>query len=152
MFSFLFSNTVQRCKRWSLNLIPITSSTNNELFKINCPILQKHVCSMHMFASIYTYVDWDGKLNYLLLCLLESHNVMYFKQADQYLQRQVCMTPTNITASNMQVGPFYHLAAINKLKDEIGNKSHNFLPYNQVNEALCKMTKVWGRRLLIVHR
>lgn len=40
---------------------------------------------MHMFASIYTYVDPDGKLNYLLLCLLESHNVMYLKQADQYL-------------------------------------------------------------------
>lgn len=80
---------------------------------------------MHMFASFYTYVGWDGKLNYLLLCLLEPPNIVYFKQTDQYLQRWGCMPPTNITTSNMQVRSLNSLKAINKLKDEIGNKSHN---------------------------
>ena len=61
-------------RRWRLNLIPITTSTNNELFKINCPILLKHVCNMHMFASIYTYVDrdWKIKLAYLLFIRFPS--------------------------------------------------------------------------------
>lgn len=75
----------------------------------------------------YTCVGWDGKLNDLLLRFLEPHNGVYFKQTDQYLRGWGCGTPTNITTSNMQVGSLNGLEAINKLKDGIGNKSHNII-------------------------
>ena len=50
VFSFLFSNTLSVLLWGGLNLIPITSSTNNELFKINCPVSPTRVCTVHMFA------------------------------------------------------------------------------------------------------
>lgn len=63
VFSFLFSNTVPLLPWWGLNLIPITSSTNNELFKISRPRFPEAcVCAMHMFAFPYTCVDEDGEI------------------------------------------------------------------------------------------
>ena len=60
---------------------------------------------MHMFASIYTYVDRDGEIKLAYFILLESHNAMYFKEADQYLLSWGCRIHENFTLPNMHVYP-----------------------------------------------
>lgn len=77
-----------------------------------------------LLPSIHMWAVMENEI--ILSSAYESpHNIVYFKQTDQYLQRWGCMTPTSITPSDMQVGSLKSLEAINKLKDEIGNKSHN---------------------------
>lgn len=41
---------------------------------------------MHMFASIYTYVERDGEIKLPYFILLEFHNAMYFKEADRSIR------------------------------------------------------------------